>query len=63
MRNRHIPGIWEAKLEGKTWKVVGKDGKLIATIAGSVDAGQPPAVVDAIAISTHAKSFRSSHNS
>ncbi len=38
MDKGHIPGTWEAKLEGKTWKVLAEDGKLIATIADSVDA-------------------------
>jgi len=38
MGKRHIPGTWEAKLEGGTWKVVTENGKLIATIADSVDA-------------------------
>ena len=38
MGKGHIPGTWEAKLVGGTWKVVAEDGKLIATIADSVDA-------------------------
>lgn len=38
MDKGHIPGTWKAKLEGKTWKVIAEDGKLIATIADSVDA-------------------------
>ena len=38
MDKGHIPRTWEAKLEGKTWKVLAEDGKLIATIADSVDA-------------------------
>jgi hypothetical protein len=38
MGKRHIPGTWEAKLVGGTWKVVTEDGELIATIADSVDA-------------------------
>jgi hypothetical protein len=38
MDKGHILGTWKAKLEGKTWKVIAEDGKLIATIADSVDA-------------------------
>ncbi len=38
MSNRRVPGTWEAKLDGKTWKVMDEDGKLIASIAGSTDA-------------------------
>jgi len=38
MSNRRVPGTWEAKLDGKTWKVTDEDGKLIASIANTVDA-------------------------
>lgn len=36
--SKGIPGIWEPKLEGKTWKVMDEDGKLIANIVDSDDA-------------------------
>jgi len=36
--SKGIPGMWEAKLEGKTWKVMDGDGKLIASIADSAGA-------------------------
>ncbi|MFC2004859.1 hypothetical protein ACFLUY_01400 [Chloroflexota bacterium] len=38
MNDRQVPGVWEAKLDGKSWKVLDENGKLIATIADTVDA-------------------------
>ncbi|MFC1892844.1 hypothetical protein ACFLYR_02245 [Chloroflexota bacterium] len=33
-----IPGTWEAKLDGKVWKIFDENGKLIATLADSAGA-------------------------
>ena len=38
MRQKHIPGTWKTKLDGKTWKVFDEKGQLIATIAQRADA-------------------------
>lgn len=37
MGKGHIPGTWEARLDGKVWKIF-DDGQLIATLAESADA-------------------------
>ena len=33
MGKGHIPGTWEIRLEGSTWKVFDEDGQLVATLA------------------------------
>ena len=38
MSKGHIPSTWEVKPDGKIWKIVDKDGKLIATLAEGPDA-------------------------
>ena len=36
--NNEIPGVWEARLEGKNWKIFSDSGQLIATLAEDPDA-------------------------
>lgn len=38
MGKGHIPGTWEARLDGKVWKIFDEGGQLIATLADSADA-------------------------
>jgi hypothetical protein len=38
MTKRHIPGTWEAKLDGKVWKIFDEAGQLVATLAQKPDA-------------------------
>ncbi len=33
-----IPGTWEAKLDGKVWKILTEDEQVVATLAESTDA-------------------------
>jgi hypothetical protein len=37
MKNR-IPSTWEAKFEGKNWRIFSDDGRLIATLTDAPDA-------------------------
>ncbi len=38
MSKGHIPGAWVAKLDGRVWQIVDKDGQLVATLAENADA-------------------------
>ena len=38
MGKGHIPGTWEAKLDGKIWKILTEDKQVVATLAESTDA-------------------------
>jgi len=38
MDKGHIPGMGEAKLDGNTWKILAKDGQVVATLSESTDA-------------------------
>jgi len=38
MGKDHIPGTWEARLDGKVWKIFDGDGQLIATLTENADA-------------------------
>ena len=38
MGKGHIPGTWEARLDGKVWKILTEDGQVVATLAESADA-------------------------
>ena len=38
MDKGRIPGTWEARLEGSTWKVFDEDGQLVATLAEGSEA-------------------------
>ena len=38
MDKGHIPGTWEIRLEGSTWKIFDEDGQLVATLAEGSEA-------------------------
>ena len=38
MGKGHIPGTWEAKLQGNTWQVMTEAGQVVATLADTGDA-------------------------